>query len=159
MPAIRDFSQERISSERVREALRHGHMASAEDLLGRPWEVRGEVLHGDKRGRTIGFPTANIAMGDFIRPKFGIYAAQVMIEGSGKTFGAAVNLGIRPMFELPTPMIEAYLLDFDGDLYGKVLRVGFRDFLRAEQKFLELDELKVQIEKDVERARESLQRS
>jgi riboflavin kinase/FMN adenylyltransferase len=156
MPAISDFTGQRVSSERVREALRHGQLASAEELLGRSWEIRGTVIHGDKRGRTIGYPTANVMPGDFLPPKFGVYAAKIMIEETGGTYHAAVNFGIRPMFEIPTPLLEAYLLDFSGDLYGRTLRVAFVEFLRPEQKFLGLDDLKIQIEKDVQQTREVL---
>jgi riboflavin kinase / FMN adenylyltransferase len=157
MPAVTDVTGERISSERVRDALRHGRMASAEELLGRPWIIRGEVMHGDKRGRTIGFPTANVRLDRFLPPKFGIYAARVTIEDTRLVYNAAVSIGIRPMYQVTSPLLEAYLLDFDGDIYGKTIRIALSDFIRPEQKFMDLDELKAQIGQDVNETRRILQ--
>lgn len=156
MPQVTDLGGKRISSQIVRDAIKNGHMATAEELLNRPWIVRGVVERGDQRGRTIGFPTANIALHEYMVPKYGIYAASVQIEGETLWRDAVLNIGIRPMFELQYPLLEVYLLDFNGDLYGKTLRVAFYDFIRAEAKFNGLEALKTQIGEDVKSAKEIL---
>jgi riboflavin kinase/FMN adenylyltransferase len=156
-----DDSGEPYSSTRVRQALQDGDPRAAARLLGRPFEIEGRVVAGDGRGRAIGFPTANVNLGEFLCPKFGVYAVRVAIEepppGNGARWrGAVANLGIRPMFALPRPILEAHVFDFQGDVYGRRVRVGFVDYLRPEMAFDGLASLQAQMEKDGERARRLL---
>lgn len=143
----------RVSSERVRQALRDGDMAQANDLLGRPWQLIGKVIPGLQRGRTIGFPTANISMGEYVHPAFGAYAARVILPESGAICSAIVNIGKRPTVGDFNPLVEAHLLDFSGDLYKQDLTIDFLAFIRAERKFESIDALKEQIAQDVTKAR------
>ncbi|MGE3690793.1 MAG: bifunctional riboflavin kinase/FAD synthetase [Novosphingobium sp.] len=144
-----------ISSSRVRAALKAGDCATATRLLTRPFAIRGTVQHGDKRGRTIGYPTANLAMGSYLRPLYGIYAVTGLLPGGRIVHGAA-NLGIRPTFDPPVELLEPYFFDFEGDLYGQEIEVGFHHFLRGEAKFDSLEELTAQMEKDCAEARARL---
>lgn len=148
-PMVMDALGQRISSERIREALRHAKVATAEELLGRPWELEGEVVKGHQRGRTIGFPTANMGLGEYLYPKFGVYSAEIRFEGEDGMHPAVVNIGNRPTIGISGPLLEAHLLDYAGDLYGKTMQVKLQNFLRPEQKFANFDELKEQIQKDV----------
>jgi riboflavin kinase/FMN adenylyltransferase len=118
-----------ISSSRIRDALVAGDCAEAARLLTRPFALSGVVEHGDKRGRTIGYPTANIALGPYLRPRFGIYAVRGRLA-DGRMLDGAANLGIRPTFEPPRELLEPYFFDFDGDLYGQTLEVELISFLR-----------------------------
>lgn len=147
-----------LSSSRARQALRHGEVSQANETLGWDWEIRGEVVKGDQRGRELGYPTANVMLGDTIHPAYGIYAAFVRIEGESQWHKAAVNIGIRPMFEVPTGQVEAHILDFDRDIYGKILHVRPVKKLRGEAKFDSLEALIVQIEKDCVETRQILQK-
>jgi riboflavin kinase/FMN adenylyltransferase len=156
LPLMKDIDGKRLSSEQVRAAIRNGHMVTAEQLLGRPWLTRGEVIRGDQRGREWGFPTANMVLQEFLAPKYGVYSARVQIEPEGEWYKAVMNFGIRPNFVLPFPLLEIHVLDFAGDLYGKVLRVEWRDFMRPEKRFATTDLLKKQIAEDVKRAKELL---
>jgi riboflavin kinase/FMN adenylyltransferase len=141
------------SSTAIRTALTAGDVATAARLLGRPFSVDGRVRHGDKRGRTIGFPTANLALGPCLPPAYGVYAVRVGGIGSASVNGVA-NLGVRPTAGGdPAPRLEVHLFDFDGDLYGRRLRVSFAHFLRAEQKFADFAALKAQIARDADAAR------
>jgi riboflavin kinase/FMN adenylyltransferase len=144
-----------ISSTRVRAALDAGDMAEAARLLTRPFTIRGEVIHGDKRGRTIGVPTANMEMGAYCRPKYGVYAVRVRLPDGSLVNGVA-NLGIRPMFEPPKLLLETWILDWSGDLYGAVLDVALVAYLRGEARFDGLDALKAQIAEDAKAARAAL---
>jgi riboflavin kinase / FMN adenylyltransferase len=146
------------SSTRIREALRAGMAGEAAELLGHPWEIEGTVELGDQRGRTIGFPTANVALGKHLRPRFGVYAVRVLIDGqeSQGWRDAVANLGRRPTFGKLQENFEVHLFDFAGDLYGKTLRVALVDFIRPEMKFAGLDQLKAQIAADGDAAREVL---
>jgi riboflavin kinase/FMN adenylyltransferase len=146
------------SSTRIREHLAAGRPAAAAALLGRFWEIDGRVEHGDHLGRTLGFPTANIPLGEYLRPAEGIYAMRAGIEEGGRTrwHDAAGSLGWRPAVGGKDLRLEAHLLDFDGDLYGRHLRVAFIEYLRAEENFAGLDALKAQIALDCRRAREVL---
>ncbi|MOA34371.1 Riboflavin biosynthesis protein RibF [compost metagenome] len=110
------------------------------------------MIHGDKRGRTIGVPTANIAMGDYMRPAYGVYATRTRLP-DGRVIRGVANLGVRPMFEIEQPLLEVWLLDFDESLYGQTLETELVAFLRGEMKFDGLDALKVQIEADAIKAR------
>ena len=145
-----------ISSSRVRKALQDGDPREAARLLTRPFAIRGIVEHGDKRGRTIGYPTANLSIERYLRPKFGIYAVTGRILSSGEELLGAANIGIRPQFEPPKELLEPYFFDFSGDLYGQEIEVAFHHFLRAEAKFGSLDELTAQMKRDCDRARELL---
>lgn len=153
---VNDFFGKRIASENVRQALRMGRLFEAEELLGRPWQIRGEVVKGEQLGRNLGFPTANIQLGDYLRPPLGVYAATVTIEGENGLYKAAVNIGKRPTFGMHDPLLEAHLLDYEGDLYGKTIRVNIHDFLRNERKFSDLEILKNQLAQDVMHVREKL---
>lgn len=144
-----------ISSSRIRLALKAGDCEEATRLLTRPFAIRGIVQHGDKRGRTIGFPTANLALGSYLRPRYGIYAVTGALPGGRLVHGAA-NLGIRPSFDPPVELLEPFFFDFSGDLYGQEIEVGFHHFLRPEAKFASLEELTAQMERDCEEARARL---
>jgi len=152
VPPVLDAQGEVISSSRIREALMAGDCATATDLLTRPFAIEGEVIHGDKRGRTIGFPTANMEMGHYLRPAYGIYAVRARLP-DGRVIGGAANLGIRPTFDPPRELLETFLLDFSGSLYGQTLEVALIQRLRAEEKFDSLPALVTQMERDVTRAR------
>ncbi len=118
--------------------------------------MRGTVIHGDKRGRELGYPTANIDMGQYLRPRYGIYAVTARVLSTGQILKGAANLGIRPQFDPPKELLEPFFFDFDGDLYGEVLDVAFHHFIRPEAKFDDLDALMVQMEQDCEQARNLL---
>ena len=145
-----------ISSSRVREALREGDPEEAARLLTRPFAVRGVVQHGDKRGREIGYPTANLTLETYLRPKYGIYAVTGRILATGQELKGAANVGMRPQFEPPKELLEPYFFDFAGDLYGQEIEVAFHHFLRGEAKFDTLDELTEQMARDCDEARRLL---
>lgn len=141
----------RISSSKIRQLLADGRVNLARRMLGRPYGVEGQIIHGLERGRTIGFPTANLHPHNRVIPKYGVYATATLIDGKWRR--SITNVGIRPTFEdSNNPSIESYIFDFDGDLYGDVLRVRFLHRIRDERKFNGIDELKAQIEKDTRRA-------
>ncbi len=143
---------QRISSSKIRQLLREGRINLARRMLGRPYGVEGVITRGNRRGHTIGFPTANLKPHNRVIPRFGVYASATLIEGSWRK--SITNIGVRPTFENDAePSIETYIFDFDGDLYGDVLRVRFLHRIRDERKFSGIDELKSQIEKDTDRAR------
>ena len=144
-----------ISSTWIREALQGGDCETATRLLTRPFAIEGEVEHGDKRGRKLGYPTANIALGPYLRPRFGIYAVRGRLPKGGILDGVA-NLGIRPMFDPPKELLEPYFFDFEGDLYGQTVEVELISFLRPEEKFDSLEALKAQMAADCEEARRRL---
>ncbi|MEH3046599.1 bifunctional riboflavin kinase/FAD synthetase [Sphingomonas adhaesiva] len=144
-----------VSSTRVREALRSGDPRTAARLLTRPFAIQGRVQHGDKLGRTIGYPTANVDMGNYLRPAYGIYAVRARLADGRRVIGAA-NLGIRPTFDPPKELLEPYFFDFSGDLYDTVIEVALIDYLRPEAKFDSLDALVAQMDRDCARARELL---
>jgi len=146
-----------VSSSRIRDALKAGDCAAAERLLTRPFAVRGAVIHGDKRGRTIGFPTANLDMGQYLRPRYGIYAVTARLLATGEVLKGAANLGIRPSFDPPREVLEPYFFDFAGDLYWQEIEVAFHHFLRPEAKFDTLEALVAQMESDCARARKLLE--
>jgi riboflavin kinase / FMN adenylyltransferase len=150
VPEIR-LRGRRISSSKIRELLACGKVNLARRMLGRPYGVEGQIIHGFERGRTIGFPTANLKPHNRVIPKFGVYATATLIEGKWRR--SITNVGVRPTFEDDRqPSIESYVFDFDGDLYGDVLRVRFLHRIRDERKFSGIDELRAQIEKDTRRA-------
>ena len=149
------FDGETVSSTRIRTALRDGRPRDAARLLTRPFTIRGEVRHGDKVGRTIGYPTANVDMSNYLRPAYGIYAVRVTLADD-RVLGGAANLGVRPSFDPPKELLEPYLFDFSGDLYGQVIDVALVEFLRPEAKFDTLNALTEQMAADCARAREIL---
>ena len=145
-----------VSSSRIRDALKAGECDVAARLLTRPFAIRSEVIHGDKRGRTIGFPTANMDMGHYLRPRYGIYAVTGRVVATGQELKGAANLGVRPSFDPPREVLEPYFFDFSGDLYGQEIEVALHHFLRPEARFDSLDALVAQMTADCERARELL---
>lgn len=145
-----------VSSSRIRTALREGDPQLAARLLTRPFAIRGIVEHGDKRGRTIGYPTANLAIENYLRPKYGIYAVTGRILATGQVLQGAANIGIRPQFEPPKELLEPYFFDFSGDLYGQEIEVAFHHYLRGEAKFDSLEALMAQMDKDCAEARRLL---
>ncbi len=146
------------SSTRVRRCLKAGDPRGAANLLGRPFEIEGRVEHGDARGRTIGFPTANLHLGEYLRPALGVYAVRAGIDEGADTrwLEGVANFGNRPTFDKKDTIFEVHLFDFDGDLYGRHLRIALVDFLREEKKFDGLDDLKAQIALDSDNARQIL---
>jgi riboflavin kinase / FMN adenylyltransferase len=153
------------SSTLIREHLASGRPDAAAELLGRYWEIEGRVETGDKRGRTIGFPTANIGLDDYLRPATGVYAIRAGLDrpaggpgGSVETvwFDGVANLGRRPTFGGDDLLLEAHLFDFEEDIYGQHLRVALIEYLRPETRFDGIDALKAQIAEDAARARELL---
>ncbi|WP_073974219.1 bifunctional riboflavin kinase/FAD synthetase [Erythrobacter donghaensis] len=145
-----------VSSSRIREALRGGDPQEAARLLTRPFAIRGIVEHGDKRGRTIGYPTANLGVENYLRPKYGIYAVTGRILATGEVLKGAANIGIRPQFEPPKELLEPFFFDFAGDLYGQEIEVAFHHYLRGEAKFDSLEALIAQMDKDCAEARRLL---
>ncbi|MBN6185782.1 bifunctional riboflavin kinase/FAD synthetase [Aneurinibacillus sp. BA2021] len=146
---------EKISSTLVREYLYSGKLKEATQFLGRPYRVRGTVVHGEKRGRTIGFPTANLQLdAPYLVPRNGVYGVRATLDG--KTYYGVMNVGIKPTFEneRKEKSLEAHLLDFSGDIYGKSLDVEFLFFIREEQKFAGVEALIAQIQADVSTAKE-----
>lgn len=144
-----------ISSSRIRKALQAGDPAEAARLLTRPFAVQAKVQHGDKNGRLLGYPTANMDMGQYLRPQYGVYAVTGHLP-DGRVLHGAANLGIRPQFTPPKELLEPYFFDFAEDLYGQTIEVALHHFLRAEAKFDSLDALKTQMAKDCDKARELL---
>ncbi len=152
VPPLAD-AQGPISSTRIRRLLQDGYPERAAAELGRPWAVRGPVTHGDERGRTIGFPTANVPLGRHLEPARGVYAVRVRLPDGSMVAGVA-NIGRRPTVnEGLESRVEAHLFDFAGDLYGQEIAVGLHAFLRAERKFASFDDLRTQIVADAEQAR------
>jgi riboflavin kinase/FMN adenylyltransferase len=141
-----------ISSTRIRALVSEGRVEEAASLLGRPYVLRGEVVVGDRRGRTIGFPTANVLPDtEAVVPAHGVYGGFVLV--GDEKFAACTNVGVAPTFSRAESRVEAYLLDFEGDLYGRIVDVGFTRRIRGEKKFSGVDELVAQIQRDVDEAR------
>ncbi|MFV0645582.1 MAG: bifunctional riboflavin kinase/FAD synthetase [Sphingomonadaceae bacterium] len=146
-----------VSSSLVRDALQTGRPEVATSLLTRPFAIRGIVEHGDKRGREIGFPTANLTIESYLRPHFGIYAVTGRVLSTGQELPGVANIGIRPQFSPPKELLEPHFFDFSGDLYGQEIEVAFHHFLRDEARFDSLEALTTQIERDAAQARKLLQ--
>ncbi|MDR6851885.1 riboflavin kinase/FMN adenylyltransferase [Sphingomonas sp. BE123] len=144
-----------VSSSRIRDALRNGHPREAAALLTRPFAIEGVVEGGAKLGRELGYPTANIRLGAYLRPRYGIYAVRGRLA-DGRVVDGVANLGIRPTIDPPVELLEPYFFDFFGDLYGQTVEVQLIDFLRDEAKYDDLDTLKAQIARDCDAAREAL---
>jgi riboflavin kinase/FMN adenylyltransferase len=145
----------RVSSGRIREALISGDSATATKLLSRDYAIEGVVQNGDARGRELGYPTANLVLSDYQRPKYGIYAVRATLDDGSEHAGVA-NLGVRPTFDPPQELLETHLLDFTGDLYGRKMEVGLHAFVRPEQKFENIDALVAEMRRDEAAARRLL---
>ena len=154
-----DSFGEAYSSTRVRERLGDADPRGAAAILGRDFEIEGRVARGEARGKSIGFPTANIPLGAYLRPALGVYAVRAAIEQENGDIwlDGVANIGVRPTFGSDGVVLEVFLFDFDDDLYGKRLRVRLVDFLRPEKKFDGVDDLKAQIAQDSAKAQKILQ--
>jgi riboflavin kinase/FMN adenylyltransferase len=146
-----------VSSSRIREALQAGDCAEAARLLTRPFAIEGVVQPGDKLGRSIGYPTANIDLDRYLRPRYGVYAVRGRLP-DGRMLDGAANLGVRPSFDPPKELLEPHFFDFSGDLYGQRIDVELHAWLRDEAKFDGLDALTAQIDADCAEARRVLAR-
>jgi riboflavin kinase / FMN adenylyltransferase len=144
-----------VSSSRIRDALKAGDCTTAARLLTRPFTVEGIVQHGDKNGRLLGYPTANIDMGSYLRPRYGIYAVRGRLS-DGRVVDGAANMGIRPQFDPPKELLEPHFFDFSGDLYGQTIAVEFHGFIRGEARFDSLDALTAQMARDCDTAKDLL---
>jgi len=142
----------KYGSTEIRKAIKQGDVMHAAHMLSRPWIVDGVVQKGQQRGRTINFPTANLDFGDLVRPKFGVYAVEIILPGGIKKFGVA-NTGKRPTVGGDEERLEVNIFDFNGDLYDEIIVVMFRGFIRPEKKFDSFEVLRTQIEKDANGAR------
>jgi riboflavin kinase/FMN adenylyltransferase len=149
------LGDKRISSGRIREALEAGETATATRLMSRDFAIEGAVQDGDKRGRELGYPTANLGLGDYQRPRYGIYAVRATLDDGSEHPGVA-SLGIRPTFDPPTELLEAHLLDFEGDLYGQRIEIALHAFIRDERKFDDVDALVAHMREDEAQARHLL---
>ena len=149
-----------ISSSRIRAALQAGQVDLASQMLGRPYVLSGVVSQGDQRGRTIGFPTANLSLSDQLQPAFGVYAITAKIsQGEGALICEGVaNIGIRPTVNDRGVLAEAHLFDFQDDIYGQRIEIALKGYVRAEMKFEGLEALRAQIAKDTETAKQMLAR-
>jgi riboflavin kinase/FMN adenylyltransferase len=141
-----------VSSSRIRQALQAGDCATATQLMTRPYTIQGVVQHGDKVGRSIGYPTANIDMADYLRPRYGIYAVRGRLA-DGRVLDGAANLGVRPTFNPPKELLEPYFFGFSGDLYGQEIEVRLSHRLRGERRFDGVEALFQQIRLDIEAGR------
>jgi riboflavin kinase/FMN adenylyltransferase len=146
---------ERVSSGRIREALVAGDIGHATRLLTRDFAIEGVVRQGDKRGRELGYPTANIQLGDYQRPRYGIYAVRATLPDGSERPGVA-SLGVRPTFSPPEELLETHLFDYDGDLYGQKIEVALHGFIRDEKKFDSVDALVAAMREDEAAARKML---
>jgi len=158
VPAVTDAGGDVVSSSRIRDALKQGDCATATRLLTRPFTIQGVVQHGDKLGRTIGFPTANLDMGHYLRPAYGIYAVRGLLP-DGRVLDGAANLGIRPSFDPPKELLEPHFFDFAESLYDQCIEVQLIHYMRPEAKYDGLDALMAQIARDCDDARQILART
>lgn len=155
LPYVSD-GDTKVSSTLVRQLLGEGDVARANEMLGWDWYIEGMVVKGDQRGTAMGFPTANVRLDRTVHPAYGIYASYVQIEGEDTWRAAATNIGIRPMFEVSEALVEAHILDFTGDIYGKTVRVKPVKRLRGEEKYENLEALIKQIAIDCSNVRKAL---
>ena len=154
--AVEDGAGEKFSSTGVREALRGGRPEVAAAILGRPFAIEGAVQRGRQLGRKLGFPTANVALGDYVIPRFGVYATRTRLP-DGRDIPGVANIGINPTIEgVRAPLLEVWLFDFDEDIYDQVIETDLIAFLRPELKFDGLEEMTVQVMKDAKQARDLL---
>lgn len=155
VPPLQDEGRP-VSSGAVRDALAAGKVVEAAELIGAPWFVSGEVVHGEKRGRDLGFPTANLRLDASCGLKHGIYAVRAQIDG--QLVDGVASFGRRPTFDNGAPLLEVFLFDFAGDLYGKTIDVAFIGWIRGEEKFASIDALKNAMDGDVVRGKDALAR-
>ncbi len=144
-----------FSSSNIRKLLSKGDVRNANKFLGRPWSVNSKVIKGDKRGRTIGIPTANLLINDYISPKYGVYAVKVEIKNDRlkrKIYNGIANYGIRPTFDKTQPLLEVHLFNFELNIYNSSLKVSFIDYIRREKKFSGIEALKKQVKSDISTA-------
>jgi len=141
-----------ISSTAIRQALKEGDMPAAAAMLGRLYAVCGHVAHGEKRGRQLGFPTLNLPMSGLFKPRFGVYAARVRLQGDGRLYNAVANIGIKPTFGVSAPLLEAHCFGLAHEVYGRYATVELTAFIREERKFPSLEALKIQIAEDGKKA-------
>src|SRR5437588_15225 len=156
VPAV-EVAGRRIASGIIREELAAGRIADANQLLGYPWFVSGEVVHGDKRGRDLGYPTANLRLDPACGLKHGIYAVRVGV--GGRRHDGVASFGRRPMFDVGTVLLEVFLFDFSGDLYGQAIDVAFIDWIRPELDFAQVEDLVRRMDEDSRLARIALARA
>jgi riboflavin kinase/FMN adenylyltransferase len=155
---VTDRDGEKFSSTAVRDALREGQPQEAARILGRPFAIEGPVVRGRQLGRKLGYPTANVLLGDYVAPKYGVYATRTRLPDGRKLPGVA-NIGVNPTVDgVTAPLLEVWLFDFDEDIYDQVIETDLVAFLRPEAKFAGLDEMSVQVLKDAEQARALLQK-
>ncbi|MDB5476012.1 MAG: ribF [Phenylobacterium sp.] len=153
---VTDAQGEKFSSTAVREALRDGHPEEAARILGRPFAIEGPVVRGRQLGRKLGYPTANVALADYVIPKYGVYATRTRLP-DGRNLPGVANIGVNPTVDgVTTPLLEVWLFDFDEDIYDQVIETDLVAFLRPEAKFAGLDEMTVQVLKDAAQARRLL---
>ncbi len=153
VPEVANLAGGKVSSTLIRDAVARGDMAEAQRMLGRPWAIEGQVQRGFQRGRGFGFPTANIPLGDYQRPRLGVYAVRADLGDACWRPGVA-NIGVNPTLgALPEPVLEAHLFDFDADLYGRTIEVELIVFLRTEETFDSAEAMVRQIERDADQAR------
>ena len=145
-----------FSSTRARNLLQQGDAAAAAQILGRNWSIAGTVVKGAQRGRMIGVPTANIALGDYLRPRFGVYTVQGNRVGTAETYRGVANIGTRPTVDGGSETLEAHLFDFDQDIYGQEWEFALTRFIRPERKFDDFEALKTQISQDIVASREAV---
>lgn len=154
---VGDRSLEKFSSTQVREALRDGRPDVAAEILGRPFAIEGPVQRGRQLGRTLGFPTANVDLGDYVSPRYGVYATRTRLS-DGREFAGVANLGVNPTVQGVTPpVLEVWLFDFDEDIYDRIIETDLIAFLRPEEKFDSLEAMTEQVMKDAEDARKVLE--
>jgi riboflavin kinase/FMN adenylyltransferase len=146
-----------VSSGTIRNALSAGRVVEAAELLGYPWFVTGTVIHGEKRGRTLGYPTANVRLDPACGLKHGIYAVRVWTDG--RSLGGVASFGVRPQFDNGAPLLEIFIFDFDGDLYGQTMDIAFVGWVRPEDRFESVETLIRQMDDDSRKAREALARA
>lgn len=150
---IRDAQGQRYAASTVRALLQSGQAQAAAEILGRPFTMHGVVAHGDKRGRQFGFPTANIDLGDYLRPQYGVYAVRARRAGDAGWLDGVANIGRRPTLDGAREWLEAHLFDFSAEIYGELWEIALADFIRPEMKFTDTDQLKAAIERDIGQAR------
>lgn len=152
LPCQTDAEGHKLSSSAVRDALLAGDAQMAAEILGRPQAYLGEVIHGAKQGRTIDFPTLNLTLGDYLRPRYGIYVTQTALP-DGRVINGVSNIGVRPTVGGNTELLETYLFDFSEEVYGQTVETALLDFIRPEAKFDSFDEMKLEIQNDAAKAR------
>ena len=154
--AVADGAGDKLSSTAARQALQTGHPRDAAAILGRPFAIEGVVVEGRKLGRTIGFPTANVALGDYVRPRLGIYATRTRLP-DGRVLDGVSSVGTNPTVGVVEARLEVWLFDFDEDIYGQTIETELIEYLRPEQTFADMDEMTRQIRADASAAKRSLQ--